>query len=146
MRLEQSRQSSWQKSSGMNLSDIAMLLGYVGIYDLRVQVDELKVRAWAESLDSDMTLDEAKKIVSFHYANSEQAINPSHLNKQWRVRIASEKERQRGELIAQQMREAEQKAAPPEVAQKYLDEIRGILNRGKDASLETNNGEVASDL
>ncbi len=146
MRLEQSRQSSWQKSSGMNLSDIAMLLGYVGIYDLRVQVDELKVRAWAESLDSDMTLDEAKKIVSFHYANSEQAINPSHLNKQWRVRIASEKERQRGELIAQQMREAEQKAAPPEVAQKYLDEIRGILNRGKDASLETDNGEVASDL
>jgi hypothetical protein len=130
----------------MNLSDIAMLLGYVGIYDLRVQVDELKVRAWAESLDSDMTLDEAKKIVSFHYANSEQAINPSHLNKQWRVRIASEKERQRGELIAQQMREAEQKAAPPEVAQKYLDEIRGILNRGKDASLETDNGEVASDL
>lgn len=146
MRLEQSRQSSWQKSSGMNLSDIAMLLGFVGIYDLRVQVDELKVRAWAESLDSDLTLDEAKKIVSFHYANSEQAVNPSHINKQWRVRIASEKERQRGELIAQQMREAEQKAVPPEVAQKYLEEIRGILNRGKDASLEIDNGEVASDL
>jgi len=49
----------------MNLSDIALLLGFVGIYDLRVQVDELKVRAWAESLDSDMTLAEAKKIVSF---------------------------------------------------------------------------------
>lgn len=146
MRLEQSRQSSWQKSSGMNLSDIAMLLGFVGIYDLRVQVDELKVRAWAESLDSDITLDEAKKIVSFHYANSEQAVNPSHINRQWRVRIASEKERERSELIAQQMREAEQNAVPPEVAQKYLDEIRGILNRGKDASLETDNGEVASDL
>ncbi len=146
MRLEQSRQSSWQKSSGMNLSDIAMLLGFVGIYDLRVQVDELKVRAWAESLDSDITLDEAKKIVSFHYANSEQAVNPSHINRQWRVRIASEKERERSELIAQQMREAEENAVPPEVAQKYLDEIRGILNRGKDASLETDNGEVASDL
>jgi hypothetical protein len=146
MRLEQSKQSSWQKNSGMNLSDISMLLGFVGIYDLRVQVDELKVRAWAESLDSDITLDEAKKIVSFHYANSEQAVNPSHINKQWRVRIASEKERQRSELIAQQMREAEQNSAPPEVAQKYLDEIRGILNRGKDASVETNNGEVASDL
>jgi hypothetical protein len=130
----------------MNLSDIAMLLGFVGIYDLRVQVDELKVRAWAESLDSDITLDEAKKIVSFHYANSEQAVNPSHINKQWRVRIASERERQRGELISQQMREAEQKAVPPEIAKKYLEEIRGILNRGKDASLETNNGEVASDL
>lgn len=146
MRLEQLKQSNWQKSSGMNLSDISMLLGYVGIYDLRVQVDELKVRAWAESLDSDITLDEAKKIVSYHYANSEQAINPSHINKQWRVRVASAKERERGERIAQEMREAEQKAAPPEVAQKYLDEIRGILNRGKDASLETDNEQVASDL
>jgi hypothetical protein len=130
----------------MNLSDISMLLGYVGIYDLRVQVDELKVRAWAESLDSDLTLDEAKKIVSFHYANSEQAVNPSHINKQWRVRVASIKERERSERIAQEMREAEQKAAPPEVAQKYLDEIRGFLNRGKDASVETDNGQVASDL
>lgn len=146
MRLEQLKQLNWQKSSGMNLSDISMLLGYVGIYDLRVQVDELKVRAWAESLDSDITLDEAKKIVSHHYANSEQAINPSHINKQWRVRVASAKERERGERIAQEMREAEEKAAPPEVAQKYLDEIRGILNRGKDASLETDNGQVASDL
>ena len=146
MKLEQSKQSSWQRSSGMNLSDISMLLGYVGIYDLRVQVDELKVRAWAESLDSDLTLDEAKKIVSFHYANSEQAVNPSHINKQWRVRVASIKERERSERIAQEMREAEQKAAPPEVAQKYLDEIRRFLNRGKDASVETDNGQVASDL
>lgn len=146
MRLEQLEQSSWQKSSGMNLSDISMLLGYVGIYDLRVQIDELKVRAWAESLDSDITLDEAKKIVSFHYANSEQAINPSHINKQWRVRVASAKERERGERIAREMREAEQNAAPPEVAQEYLSHIREILNRGKDASLEIDNGQVASDL
>jgi DNA-binding transcriptional MerR regulator len=146
MKLEQLKQSSWQKSSGMNLSDISMLLGYVGIYDLRVQVDELKVRAWSESLDSDLTLEEAKKIVSFHYANSDQAVNPSHINKQWRVRVASAKERERSERIAQEMREAEQKAAPPEVAQKYLDEIREILNRGKNASLETNHGEVAPDL
>jgi hypothetical protein len=64
MSTQQSKQSTWQKSSEMNLSDIAMLLGYVGIYDLRIQVDEFKVRAWAESLDSDITLEEAKKIVS----------------------------------------------------------------------------------
>lgn len=146
MRLEQLEQSSWQKSSGMNLSDISMLLGYVGIYDLRVQIDELKVRAWAESLDSDITLDEAKKIVSFHYANSEQAINPSHINKHWRVRVASAKERERGEQIAREMQEAEQNAAPPEVAQEYLSQIREILKRGKDASLEIDNGQVASDL
>ena len=146
MRLEQSKQSNWQKSSGMNLSDISILLGFIGIYDLRVQVDELKVRAWAESLDSDLTLVEAKKIVSFHYANSDQAVNPSHINKQWRVRVASAKERERSERISQEMKEAERKAAPPEIVTKYMNEIRKSLNRGKDAPVETNNGEVASDL
>jgi hypothetical protein len=146
MRLEQSKQSNWQKSSGMNLSDISILLGFIGIYDLRVQVDELKVRAWAESLDSDLTLVEAKKIVSFHYANSDQAVNPSHINKQWRVRVASAKERERSERLSQEMIEAERKAAPPEIVTKYMDEIRKSLNRGKDAPVETNNGEVASDL
>jgi hypothetical protein len=146
MKLEQSGQSSYQKSYGMNLSDIALLLGYVGIYDLRVQVDELKVRAWAESLDSDMPLEEAKKIVSFHYANSDQAINPSHLNRNWRIRIASEKERQRGEAINREFEEAKQKALSYEQAQKYLEEIRKNFNKGNDASLETNNGSLASDL
>ena len=146
MRLEQSKQSNWQKSSGMNLSDISILLGFIGIYDLRVQVDELKVRAWAESLDSDLPLVEAKKIVSFHYANSDQAVNPSHINKQWRVRVASAKERERSERISQEMKEAERKAAPPEIVTKYMNEIRKSLNRGKDAPVETNNGEVASDL
>jgi hypothetical protein len=130
----------------MNLSDISILLGFIGIYDLRVQVDELKVRAWAESLDSDLTLVEAKKIVSFHYANSDQAVNPSHINKQWRVRVASAKERERSERISQEMKEAERKAAPPEIVTKYMNEIRKSLNRGKDAPVETNNGEVASDL
>jgi len=146
MKLEQSGQSSYQKSYGMNLSEIALLLGYVGIYDLRVQVDELKVRAWAESLDSDMPLDEAKKIVSFHYANSDQAINPSHLNRNWRIRISSEKERLRGEAISREFEEAKQNALSYEQAQKYLEEIRKNFNKGNDASLETDNGSLASDL
>lgn len=146
MKLEQLRQSSYRKNYGMNLSDIALLLGYVGIYDLRVQVDELKVRAWAESLDFDMSLVEAKKIVSWHYANSDQAINPSHLNRQWRVRVASEKERQRSEAISREFEEAKQKALPYKEAQKYLEEIRKNFSKGNDASLETDNGQLASDL
>ena len=146
MKLEQSRQSSYQKNYGMNLSDIALLLGFVGIYDLRVQVDELKVRAWAESLDSDMTLVEEKKIVSFHYANSDQAINPSHLNRHWRVRVGSEKERLRSEAISREFEEAKQNALSYDQAQKYLEEIRKNFQKGKDASLETDNGQLASDL
>jgi hypothetical protein len=146
MKLEQLEQSSYRKNYGMNLSDIALLLGYVGIYDLRVQVDELKVRAWAESLDFDMSLAEAKKIVSWHYANSDQAINPSHLNRQWRVRVASEKERLRGEAISREFEEAKQNALSYDQAQKYLEEIRKNFQKGKDASLETDNGQLASDL
>ena len=146
MKLEQLGQSSYQKSYGMNLSDIALLLGFVGIYDLRVQVDELKVRAWAESLDSDMSLDEAKKIVSWHYANSDLAINPSHLNRHWRSRIASERERLRSEAISREFEEAKQNALPPEQVQKYVEEIRKKLHKGNDASLETDNGQLASDL
>jgi len=130
----------------MNLSDIAILIGYVGIYDLRVQVDELKVRAWAESLDVDIPLEVAKKIVSAHYANHDSAINPSHINREWRYRKSSERERERGRLISLEIESASQRKAPPEVAEKYLNEIRQILAKGKDAPLESDNEQVASDL
>ena len=133
-------------NSGMNLSDIAMLLGFVGIYDLRIQVDELKVRAWAQSLDSDISLEEAKKIVSAHYANSDVAINPSHINREWRYRLASLRERERGQRISEELERAAMSAAPPEVVQKYVAEIKTILNRGKDAPMEDDSGTVASDL
>lgn len=146
MKLEQSGQLSYRKSYAMNLPDIALLLGYVGIYDLRVQVDELKVRAWAESLDSDISLQDAKEIVSYHYANHDQAINPSHLNRHWRTRRAWALERLRGEAITREFEEAKQKALTFEQAQKYLDEIRKNLNKGNDASVEKDNGQMASDL
>lgn len=64
MNNQQLEQSTWQKSSAMNLSDISILIGFVGIYDLRVQVDELKVRAWGESLDSDFLWMKQRKL--FH--------------------------------------------------------------------------------
>lgn len=133
------------KNSGMNLSDIAMLLGFIGIYDLRIQVDELKVRAWSQSLDTDIPLEEAKKIVSAHYSNSDTAINPSHINREWRHRLARESELERGRKISEEMEKAAANAAKPETVEKYLTEIRTILNRGNDASMENDSAEVASD-
>ena len=41
--------------------------------------------------------------------------------------------------------ENEKRKASPEAVAKYMAEIRQILNRGTDASLETDNGQVASD-
>jgi len=145
MNNQQLEQSTWQKSSAMTLSDLAMLLGFVGIYDLRIQVDELKVRAWAESLDSDVPLDEAKKIVSWHYSNSETAITPSHINREWRRRLADAKERERGRLMSLEWEESAKKKASPEFVAQIKKELIEKWNRGKDAPVEDDNGTVASD-
>ena len=146
MNNQQLEQSTWQRSSAMTLSDIAMLLGFVGIYDLRVQVDELKVRAWAESLDSDLPLEEAKKIVSWHYSNHDSAINPSHLNREWRRRLADARERERSRLMSLEYEENEKKKASPEYIEQLKKELLQKWNRGGDAPLETDNGSLASDL
>ena len=138
-------QSTWQKSSAMNLSDLSILLGFIGIYDLRIQVDELKVRAWAESLDTDAPLDEAKKIVSWHYANSDTAITPSHINREWRRRLADSRERERGRLMSLEYLELEKRKATPEFVAQVRKELLEKWNRGKDAPLENDNGTVAPD-
>ena len=143
---QQLEQSTWQRSSAMTLSDLAILLGFIGIYDLRIQVDELKVRAWAESLDSDVPLDEAKKIVSYHYSNHDTAITPSHINREWRRRLADARDRERSRLMSLEYAELEKKKASPEFVAQIKKELLEKLNRGKDAPLENDNGTVAPDL
>jgi hypothetical protein len=145
MNNQQLEQLNLQKNSKMKLHDISMLIGFIGIYDLRVQVDELKVRAWNESLDSDIPLDEAKKIVSWHYSNFDSAINPSHINREWRRRLADARERERSRLISLEFEENEKRKASPEFVEQIKKELLEKLNRGKDASLESDNGQVASD-
>jgi hypothetical protein len=145
MNNQQLEQSNLQKNSKMKLHDISMLIGFIGIYDLRVQVDELKVRAWNESLDSDIPLDEAKKIVSWHYSNFDSAINPSHINREWRRRLADARERERSRLISLEFQENEKRKASPEFVAQIKKELLEKLDRGKDASLESDNGQVASD-
>ena len=145
MNNQQLEQSNLQKNSKMKLHDISMLIGFIGIYDLLVQVDELKVRAWNESLDSDIPLDEAKKIVSWHYSNFDSAINPSHINREWRRRLADARERERSRLISLEFEENEKRKASPEFVAQIKKELLEKLNRGKDASLESDNGQVASD-
>ena len=143
MNNQQLEQLTWQKSCAMTLSDLAILLGFIGIYDLRIQVDELKVRAWAESLDSNVPLDEAKKIVSWHYSNFDTAITPSHINREWRRRLADSRERERGRLMTIQYQELEKKKASPEYIDQLKKELLQKWNRGEDAPLENDNGTVA---
>ena len=145
MNNQQLEQSTWQKNSAMTLSDLAILLGFIGIYDLRIQVDELKVRAWAESLDKDVPLDEAKKIVSWHYSNLDTAVTPAHINREWRRRLADSRERERGRLLSLEYEQNEKKKASPEFVAQVKKELLEKLNRGKDAPLENDNGTVAPD-
>ena len=143
MNNQQLEQSTWQRSSAMSLSDLAILLGFIGIYDLRIQVDELKVRAWDESLDSDVPLDEAKKIVSYHYSNHDTAITPSHINREWRRRLADARERERSRIMSLEYQELQKKKASPEFVAQIKKELLEKLNRGIDAPLENDNGTVA---
>ena len=129
----------------MSPSEVAILLGVVGAYDLRVQVDELKVRAWSESLDKDMPLDEAKKSVYAHYSNSEVAITVSHINKYWRAKIQHEQNMERSQQIGRELEMAEMQKAPPEIVDKYMAEIRAKL-KGKNASVEGDSKQMAPDL
>jgi hypothetical protein len=130
MNNQQLEQSNLQKNSKMKLHDISMLIGFIGIYDLRVQVDELKVRAWNESLDSDIPLDEAKKIVSWHYSNFDSAINPSHINREWRRRLADARERERSRLISLEFEENEKRKASPEFVAQIKKEIAREVEQG----------------
>jgi hypothetical protein len=129
----------------MKLSEVPMLLGFASFIDNRLSVDELRARAWFESLDEDLELDEAKRIVSAWYANHDGVISPSHLNREFRYRKASEVERARGEELSRQLEESKKNKASPEVVAKYMAEIRAHLNRGKDATVEIDSREMASD-
>ncbi len=144
---QQLEPSNYQKNSAMSLSDIAVLVGFIGIYDLRIQVDELKVRAWAESFDSDLPLQEAKRIVSWHYANFDTAIQPSHINKEWRRRMSDEREREKSRLLSLEFEEREKQKASPEVIAKWKKEFREYMERNRvtDAPLETDSGTMAPD-
>jgi hypothetical protein len=90
-------------------------------------------------------LDEAKKIVSWHYSNFDSAINPSHINREWRRRLSDARERERSRLISLEFEENEKRKASPEFVAQIKKELLEKLNRGKDASLESDNGQVASD-
>lgn len=128
----------------MSPSEIAILLGVIGTFDLRVQVDELKVRAWQESLDFDMDLQIAKKAVYQHYANSEVAITVSHINRYWRKQKDYIRQLESQEEFRREIEQKSASKASDEIVNKYLAEIRQTLNRSKDASMESSNGEVAS--
>lgn len=130
----------------MNLSEVAVLLGTVTAYDLRVEVSELKARAWHESLDDDMPLRDAQKLVYWYYSNYDAAITPSVINREYRRRKRDEFERNETQEFFKALENHKQNKASPDTVKKYLDEIRSKIGKTKDASVESDRGQVAPDL
>jgi hypothetical protein len=128
----------------VNLSEVAVLLATVTSYDLRIEVSELKVRAWHEALDN-IPLQDAQKLVYWYYSNFDAAISPSAINREWRRRQRNELERDSAVSYFKELEQRKVNKASPESVKKYLDEIRSKLGQSN-APVDTNREQVAPDL
>lgn len=63
----------------MNIADAAAVLAYASAGDNRTVTREASL-IWAESLKADMTVDEARRAVISHFANSTDYLQPAHVN------------------------------------------------------------------
>jgi hypothetical protein len=131
----------------MNRSEVAKLFAYACLFDGRLQADEGKILAWDAALHPDMTFEFAKYFVSVHYMKDEKVIAPVYFNKEWERKRSHESEVEKSKRLAIEYDEAMSKAAPPEVVNFYVAQIRETLAKGKSsADMADGNGEVASDL
>lgn len=131
----------------MNRSEVAKLFAYACLFDGRLQADEGKILAWDAALIPDMTFEFAKTFVSIHYMKDDKVIAPVYFNKEWERQRNHRLEMERSQRIALEFDAASAKAAPPEVVEKYVSQIREKLAKGKtNADLAYGDGKVASDL
>lgn len=131
----------------MNRSEVAKLFAYACLFDGRLQSDEGKILAWDAALNPEMNFEFAKYFVSVHYMKEDRVIAPVYFNKEWDRQNAHRNEMERSKRIALAYDEAVSKAAPPEVVNFYVSQIRETLAKGKtNADLADGDGEVAPDL
>lgn len=131
----------------MNRSEVAKLFAYACLFDGRLQADEGKILAWDAALNTDITFEWAKYFVSVHYMKEDRVIAPVYFNKEWDRQNAHRLEMEKSKRLALEYDEAMSKAAPPEVVNFYVSQIRETLAKGKSsADMADGSGEVASDL
>lgn len=70
------------------------MLGAIMQVDDRITVDQFRVAAWVEILDSDITYDFAIEEVKSHYGQDTVMMMPAHINKAWRGLRKKERERE----------------------------------------------------
>lgn len=68
----------------MNPTEATQVLAKAAAYDNR-QPDQAAALAWAESLDRDMPLADALRIVGEHYRDERAWVMPADINRRWRA-------------------------------------------------------------
>ena len=63
----------------MNIADASALLTYASAGDNRTVTREAAL-IWAETLDADMTIDDARHAINSHFANSQDYLKPANVN------------------------------------------------------------------
>jgi hypothetical protein len=63
----------------MNLSEAGKILAYASAGDNRTVTREAAL-IWSESLDADITMDEARRAINTHFGGSVEYLKPAHIN------------------------------------------------------------------
>lgn len=106
----------------MTPAEIAKVLATAATFDPRLKPPsaedaQARVAAWSLALDPDMVSTWAQKAVVAHYATSDKALLPAHLNDHWARYVAHRAAELRQEEARRDRYYAEQVAVPmpPEV-------------------------------
>ena len=116
----------------MTPSDAAILLAMAATLDPRLSPPtpedaQARAQAWAATLDPDLDLTEAKRMLITHYRETTSGVMPAHLNRLWRDyrRTMTAQQRENRELHARRQLEALAVPMPESVRE----QLRSILSR-----------------
>ena len=111
----------------MDKSEISTLHAKISLHDYRFIVDEYKIMAWHEVLDSDMTLNDGLECVTRHYASSTEMIMPAHVNKIWKEIKSKSQESRNLEYVRRVLVELEEaKSLPTQDFTSVMENITGV--------------------
>ena len=111
----------------MDKSEVSTLHAKISLHDYRFIVDEFKVLAWFEVLDSALTLTDAYECVTRHYSSSTEMIMPAHVNKIWKDIKSKSQESRNMEYVNRMLVELEElKSLPPQDFTYLLEKTTGV--------------------
>jgi predicted nucleic acid-binding protein len=91
-------------------------------------VEDARARAtlWSQTLDTDMPVSVAGKLVTWHYKESTDGVMPAHINRLWRQHRRNESEANRAAIEQKQASDVAALSVPmpPEVKEKLMKTLK----------------------